>query len=62
MADIEIPKSNEVDVMLFAEGTYPYVKGGVSAWILQLIKGLPQYRFGVCFVGATEIVDGQRKG
>jgi len=60
MADIEIPKSNEVDIMLFSEGTYPFVKGGVSAWILQLIKGLPQYRFGVCFVGATEIVDGQR--
>jgi len=60
MADIKIPKSNEVDIMLFSEGTYPFVKGGVSAWILQLIKGLPQYRFGVCFVGATEIVDGQR--
>ena len=46
----EFPKSDSVDVMLFSEGTYPYVKGGVSSWILQLMKGLPEYSFGVCFV------------
>ncbi len=54
------PKSDSVDVMLFSEGTYPYVKGGVSAWLLQLIKGLPEYTFGVCFIGAQEYVDGQK--
>lgn len=59
MSDI-FPKSESVDVMLFSEGTYPYVKGGVSAWILQLIKGLPEYSFGVCFVGAQEMVDGRK--
>ncbi|PHQ90303.1 MAG: glycosyl transferase family 1 [Sulfurimonas sp.] len=53
-------KSDAVDVMLFSEGTYPYIKGGVSSWILQLMKGLPQYTFGVCFIGATEFVDGER--
>ena len=56
----EFPKSDHVDVMLFSEGTYPYVKGGVSAWLLQLIKGLPEYTFGVCFIGAQEIVDGKK--
>jgi len=53
------PKSKHVDIMLFSEGTYPYIKGGVSSWILQLIKGLPEYNFGVCFIGAQKIVDGK---
>ncbi len=53
-------KSSNVDIMLFSEGTYPYVKGGVSSWILQLMKGLPEYTFGICFVGATELVDGKK--
>jgi len=58
--DPSFPKSDDVDIMLFAEGTYPYVKGGVSAWILQLIKGLPDMRFGVCFAGAMRVIDGVR--
>jgi len=58
--EIDFPKSESVDVMLFSEGTYPYIKGGVSSWLLQLIKGLPEYTFGVCFVGAQEIVDGKK--
>ena len=56
----DFPKSKNVDIMLFSEGTYPYVKGGVSSWILQLIKGLPEFTFGVCFVGAQEFVDGKK--
>ncbi|MBE0491332.1 MAG: GT4 family glycosyltransferase PelF [Sulfurospirillum sp.] len=57
---VPFPKSESVDIMLFSEGTYPYVKGGVSAWLLQLIKGLPEYTFGVCFIGAQEMVDGKK--
>ena len=53
------PKSSNVDIMLFSEGTYPYVKGGVSSWILQLMQGLPEYTFGVCFIGATPMMDGK---
>jgi glycosyltransferase involved in cell wall biosynthesis len=53
------PKSDNVDIMLFSEGTYPYVKGGVSSWILQLMKGLPDFTFGVCFIGATPYLDGE---
>jgi len=55
----KFPKSDSVDIMLFSEGTYPYVKGGVSSWILQLMKGLPELNFGVCFIGATPYLDGQ---
>jgi len=37
------------DVTLLLEGTYPYVQGGVSHWVHQLITGLPEYRFAVIF-------------
>ena len=55
----KFPTSDSVDIMLFSEGTYPYVKGGVSSWILQLMKGLPEFTFGVCFIGATPYLDGE---
>ena len=47
-------KADSVDIMLLAEGTYPYVKGGVSSWIHQLMSGLPHKRFGICFIGSSE--------
>ena len=49
---ISLPKATEVDVMIFAEGTYPYVRGGVSSWIHQLIVHLDSIRFGICFIGS----------
>ncbi|PKK89652.1 MAG: group 1 glycosyl transferase [Candidatus Wallbacteria bacterium HGW-Wallbacteria-1] len=33
------------DVCLILEGTYPYITGGVSAWVHNLIKGLPGLKF-----------------
>ncbi|MGC9350761.1 MAG: GT4 family glycosyltransferase PelF [Sulfurovum sp.] len=58
--NIKFPKSDNVDIMLFSEGTYPYIKGGVSSWLLQLMKGLPQFTFGVCFIGAQDTIDGKK--
>lgn len=55
----KFPKSKSVDIMLYSEGTFPYIRGGVSTWIEQLIKGMPQYTFGVCFIGAKRIMDGK---
>ena len=39
------------DVALLLEGTYPYVRGGVSSWVHQIITGLPELRFSLIFVG-----------
>ena len=39
------------DVCLLLEGTWPYVRGGVSSWINQLILGLPEVTFSVLFIG-----------
>jgi len=46
------PKSDQVDIMLLLEGTFPYVSGGVSSWVNQIIRGFPQYRFGAVFIGS----------
>ena len=55
----KFPQSDAVDIMLFSEGTFPYIRGGVSAWLAQLMQGLPQFTFGVCFIGAQDNIDGQ---
>ena len=44
--------TGEPDILIPTEGTYPYVRGGVSSWIAQLIAGLPQYKFGIAFIGS----------
>ncbi|GLS84087.1 GT4 family glycosyltransferase PelF [Paraferrimonas haliotis] len=43
-----------IDICLLLEGTYPYVRGGVSSWVHQLINGLPQFHFYLVFVGGTK--------
>ena len=39
------------DVGLVLEGTYPYVRGGVSSWVHELIGHMPELRFAVVHVG-----------
>ena len=41
----------DVDICLLLEGTYPYVRGGVSSWVNQIIKGLPEFRFYLVYLG-----------
>lgn len=45
--------SYAADVCLLLEGTYPYVAGGVSSWVHQLIRGLPDLRFVLFHIGPT---------
>ncbi|BBL79991.1 pellicle/biofilm biosynthesis glycosyltransferase PelF [Rubrobacter xylanophilus] len=46
-----------VDVCLVVEGTYPYVRGGVSSWVHNLIRGLPEKSFRVLFIGPSPEMD-----
>ena len=39
-------------ICLLAEGSYPYVVGGVSSWIQMLMQGLPEHEFIIYSVGA----------
>jgi glycosyltransferase involved in cell wall biosynthesis len=40
------------DVCLLCEGTYPYIAGGVSSWVHDIIKGEPQVTFSVLNIGS----------
>lgn len=50
----QLPKASDCDVMLLLEGTFPFVSGGVSSWVNQIIRGFPDIRFGVCFIGSRQ--------
>ena len=51
MEPIDVHNSAEpADVCLVLEGTYPYVKGGVSTWVHDLIASLPELRFALVHV------------
>ena len=56
-----IPHGGHADVCLLLEGTWPYVRGGVSSWINQIILGLPNVTFSVLFIGGQRELYGQRQ-
>ncbi|MBO6850721.1 MAG: GT4 family glycosyltransferase PelF [Marinobacter sp.] len=41
----------KADIALLLEGTYPFIRGGVSSWVHQIITGLPDYTFALIFLG-----------
>jgi glycosyltransferase involved in cell wall biosynthesis len=47
----DVRTDERADVCLVLEGSYPYVKGGVSTWVHDLIRGLPDLRFALVHVG-----------
>ena len=51
----------EADVVLLLEGTYPFVSGGVSSWVHQIIRGLPDITFSIVFLGSTRETYGKMK-
>ncbi|MBR9872391.1 MAG: DUF3492 domain-containing protein [Gammaproteobacteria bacterium] len=57
-ADTETPIA---DITLLLEGTYPFVRGGVSSWVHQIISGLPQYRFSLIFLGGDRSHYGEQQ-
>jgi glycosyltransferase involved in cell wall biosynthesis len=42
--------SEHADATLILEGTYPYVAGGVSTWVHQLLHAYPSRRFGLLHI------------
>ena len=46
--------SAHANVCLLLEGTFPYVRGGVSTWVKQMIEGMPELTFSIIFLGAND--------
>src|SRR6187397_3420971 len=47
------------DVCLLVEGTYPFVAGGVSSWVHDVIQGHPELSFAVLYVGSYPGAQGE---
>lgn len=41
-----------VDICMICEGTYPYITGGVSAWVNSIIREFPNLSFGVVHISS----------
>lgn len=50
----KLASDQQADIAFVLEGTYPYIRGGVSSWVHQLIEGLPQFTFALIFLGDRE--------
>ena len=50
-ASIDGARAQPVDAALLLEGTYPFMRGGVSAWVHRLIEAMPELTFSVVFLG-----------
>ncbi|HVJ91664.1 MAG TPA: GT4 family glycosyltransferase PelF, partial [Labilithrix sp.] len=48
-----LAQGGSADVTLLLEGTYPFVSGGVSSWVHQIVRGLPDLRFALVFIGGN---------
>lgn len=42
----------KANICLILEGTYPFIRGGVSTWVRQLIEGMPDLSFSIIFLGS----------
>ncbi|MFZ4592741.1 MAG: GT4 family glycosyltransferase PelF [Verrucomicrobiaceae bacterium] len=49
------------DVCLVLEGTYPYVSGGVSTWVHQIMGMFPDLNFAIFYLGAQKDASCQMK-
>ncbi|AKJ68083.1 hypothetical protein PATSB16_20030 [Pandoraea thiooxydans] len=47
-------RAASADIALLLEGTFPYVRGGVSAWVNQMIRAFPEFTFAIAFIGSRK--------
>ena len=44
------------DITLLLEGTYPFVSGGVSSWVHQIIRGLSEIKFHLLDITSSDSI------
>lgn len=47
-------QSPTADICLLLEGTYPYVSGGVSTWVHQILTAYPGWKFAIFYIGGQK--------
>jgi glycosyltransferase involved in cell wall biosynthesis len=47
-------RATDADICLLLEGTFPFVRGGVSSWVNQMVRAYPELRFAIAFIGSRE--------
>jgi glycosyltransferase involved in cell wall biosynthesis len=47
-------KADSADICLLLEGTFPFVRGGVSSWVNEMVRAYPLTRFAIVFIGSRE--------
>ena len=55
--EINKPDPTKKTICLIAEGSYPFVTGGVSSWIQDIISGLVNYNFIILAISADEDIE-----
>ena len=58
---MSFPRAADADVALLLEGTFPFVSGGVSSWVNQIIRAFPTLRFAIVFIGSRKEDYGEQK-
>ena len=58
---MNFPTAAQADIALLLEGTFPYVSGGVSSWVNQIIRAYPEYTFAIVFLGSRREDHGKPK-
>jgi glycosyltransferase involved in cell wall biosynthesis len=54
MKDSLMRRAADADVCLLLEGTFPFVRGGVSSWVNEMLRAYPETRFAIVFIGSRE--------
>jgi glycosyltransferase involved in cell wall biosynthesis len=49
-----MPQQRYADITLLLEGTYPFIRGGVSGWVHQILEALPERTFSLIFLGSRK--------
>src|SRR5574343_1416763 len=58
---MSFPTAAKADIALLLEGTFPFVSGGVSSWVNQIIRAFPEYTFALIFLGSRRQDYGEPK-
>jgi glycosyltransferase involved in cell wall biosynthesis len=61
VATSSVAPARRPEVCLVLEGTYPYVAGGVSSWVHDIVQSMPELRFALLHIGPKAGTYGEQR-